>query len=160
MVPEWIPVRLAHIVPVPSPHKNILPFPFYENFLGLSKRILWYGKWRGAHFSNTLWDPWADNGPVWGRGLQHQYIRQVAANCLTILEMVVDDRHCPHPLIPLVRRCRRHHVDPRCHGIHWILPGLLLWWWCIYLLPQWDCVSLDNIHMFFTESWVSQRGDI
>ena len=90
-----------------------------------------------------------DGPSVW------QSFGHVAAGCLTILEMAVDDYRFFHPLV---------HLGPV--GVHFITRslsltirtdffGLLVRWSHICSLLQWGCVSMYHICAFLGGSWVS-----
>ena len=88
-----------------------------------------------------------------------QSFGQLAAGRLTIMEMAVDDRCCPHSLV--------HFGAISVNFIMWSLCftklielslGFLSGDHAFYLLLQWGRVSWDHSHAFLVESWVSSGG--
>ena len=53
-----------------------------------------------------------DGAVVW------QSFGQLAAGSLTIMEMVVDDRRCPHSRLFWSHQCKLHHVIRVLHDTH------------------------------------------
>ena len=80
---------------------------------------------------------------------------QLTADCLTILEMAVDDSRS-HSFWS--RQCRFHHVIIAFRDTHWNKPGLLVWISYICLLLQWGRVSWDHNRAFLVEDCVSWGG--
>ena len=92
-----------------------------------------------------------DGAVVW------QSFGQLAAGCLTILKMAVDDRRCPHYLVHF----GAISVDFIMRSLHFaILTELSLGFWRLYicLLLQWGRVSWDRNHAPLVEIWVSSGG--
>ena len=83
-----------------------------------------------------------DGAVVW------QSSEQLAAGCLTILEMSVDDCRCPHSLI--------HFGAISVNFIMWSLCFTILTEFSLgFLWLQWGRVSWDRNRVFLVESWVS-----